>query len=155
MKLGLQLGYWQKGPTPRFIELAQVAESLGFEKARQSGSHVIPRPGSSGCAIALHSEVKVGTLAGACAKPTYRLKHSFRSYNRGAQPGGAGDLGKDPPRMGTQADRSAAQPSLKTRLLLGLLCGGIGMFIILSYFGVIPDSSVGRCRAIFFRHRPS
>ena len=51
--------------------------------------------------------------------------------------------------MGTQGDRSAAQPSLKTRLLLGLLCGGIGMFIILSYFGVIPDSSVGRCRAIF------
>lgn len=31
MKLGLQLGYWQKGPTPRFIELAQVAESLGFD----------------------------------------------------------------------------------------------------------------------------
>lgn len=31
MKLGLQLGYWQKHPTPRFIELAQVAESLGFD----------------------------------------------------------------------------------------------------------------------------
>jgi F420-dependent oxidoreductase-like protein len=31
MKLGLQLGYWQKDPTPRFIELAQVAESLGFD----------------------------------------------------------------------------------------------------------------------------
>ncbi len=31
MKLGLQLGYWQKNPTPRFIELAQVAESLGFD----------------------------------------------------------------------------------------------------------------------------
>ena len=31
MKLGLQLGYWQKGPTPRFIELAKVAESIGFD----------------------------------------------------------------------------------------------------------------------------
>jgi len=31
MKLGLQLGYWQKDPTPRFIELAQAAESLGFD----------------------------------------------------------------------------------------------------------------------------
>ena len=31
MKIGLQLGYWQKNPTPRFIELAQVAESLGFD----------------------------------------------------------------------------------------------------------------------------
>lgn len=31
MKLGLHLGYWQKHPTPRFVELAQVAESLGFD----------------------------------------------------------------------------------------------------------------------------
>jgi len=31
MKLGLQLRYWQKDPTPRFIELAQAAESLGFD----------------------------------------------------------------------------------------------------------------------------
>lgn len=31
MKLGLQLGYWQKGPTPRFIELAKAAESIGFD----------------------------------------------------------------------------------------------------------------------------
>jgi F420-dependent oxidoreductase-like protein len=31
MKLGLQLGYWQKNPTPRFVELAQVAESIGFD----------------------------------------------------------------------------------------------------------------------------
>jgi len=31
MKLGLQLGYWQKHPTPRFIELAQIAERIGFD----------------------------------------------------------------------------------------------------------------------------
>ena len=31
MKLGLHLGYWQKNPTPRFIELAQIAESIGFD----------------------------------------------------------------------------------------------------------------------------
>lgn len=31
MKLGLHLGYWQKQPTDRFIELAQQAERLGFD----------------------------------------------------------------------------------------------------------------------------
>ena len=31
MKLGLHLGYFQKQPTDRFIELAQAAENLGFD----------------------------------------------------------------------------------------------------------------------------
>lgn len=31
MKLGLHLGYWQKQPIDRFIELAQRAEQLGFD----------------------------------------------------------------------------------------------------------------------------
>ena len=31
MKLGLHLGYFQKHPTDRFIELAQTAEKLGFD----------------------------------------------------------------------------------------------------------------------------
>ena len=31
MKLGLHLGYWQKNPTDRFIELAQKAEAFGFD----------------------------------------------------------------------------------------------------------------------------
>ncbi len=31
MKLGLHLGYFQKQPTDRFIELAQTAEKLGFD----------------------------------------------------------------------------------------------------------------------------
>ncbi len=39
-------------------------ERLGFEKLRQSGSHVIMRRGSKGCVVPLHSEVKVGALAG-------------------------------------------------------------------------------------------
>ena len=42
----------------------RALERLGFEKARQSGSHVIMRRGSKGCVVPLHSEVKVGTLAG-------------------------------------------------------------------------------------------
>ena len=42
----------------------RALERLGFAKARQSGSHVIMRRGSRGCVVPLHSEVKVGTLAG-------------------------------------------------------------------------------------------
>ena len=41
-------------------------QKLGFEKLRQSGSHVVARRGSKGCVIPMHAElkVKVGTLAG-------------------------------------------------------------------------------------------
>ncbi len=42
----------------------RALERLGFEKVRQSGSHVIMRRGPNGCVVPLHSEVKVGTLAG-------------------------------------------------------------------------------------------
>jgi predicted RNA binding protein YcfA (HicA-like mRNA interferase family) len=44
--------------------VVRALERVGFEKARQSGSHVIMRRGSKGCVVPLHSEVKVGTLAG-------------------------------------------------------------------------------------------
>jgi len=44
--------------------VVRVLERLGFEKLRQSGSHVIMRRGARGCVVPMHSEVKVGTLAG-------------------------------------------------------------------------------------------
>ncbi len=43
--------------------VVRALERLGFEKLRQSGSHVIRR-GSKGCVVPMHGEVKVGTLAG-------------------------------------------------------------------------------------------
>jgi predicted RNA binding protein YcfA (HicA-like mRNA interferase family) len=46
------------------VSIVRVLERLGFEKLRQAGSHVIMRRGSKGCVVPLHSEVKVGTLAG-------------------------------------------------------------------------------------------
>ncbi len=42
----------------------RALERLGFVKIRQAGSHVIMRRGAKGCVVPLHSEVKVGTLAG-------------------------------------------------------------------------------------------
>lgn len=44
--------------------VVKALERLGFAKIRQSGSHVIMRRGSKGCVVPMHSEVKVGTLAG-------------------------------------------------------------------------------------------
>lgn len=44
--------------------VVRAVERLGFEKIRQSGSHVIMRRASKGCVVPMHSEVKVGTLAG-------------------------------------------------------------------------------------------
>ncbi|MDP1653570.1 MAG: type II toxin-antitoxin system HicA family toxin [Rhodocyclaceae bacterium] len=39
-------------------------ERLGFEKLRQSGSHVVMGRNGKGCVVPLHREVKVGTLVG-------------------------------------------------------------------------------------------
>ena len=45
-------------------EVVRALIRLGFEKIRQSGSHVVMRRGAVGCVVPMHSEVKVGTLAG-------------------------------------------------------------------------------------------
>ena len=45
-------------------EIVRVLESLGFTVARQRGSHIVLRRGSSGCVVPNHREVKVGTLSG-------------------------------------------------------------------------------------------
>ena len=45
-------------------EALKALQKLGFEKVRQSGSHVVARPGPRGCVIPMHAELKVGTLAG-------------------------------------------------------------------------------------------
>ena len=44
--------------------VVRTLQRLGFEKLRQSGSHVIMRRGNKGCVVPMHREVKIGTLAG-------------------------------------------------------------------------------------------
>ena len=46
-------------------EVQRALERLGFQKTRQSGSHVIMKRESKGCVVPMHDEVKIGTLAGA------------------------------------------------------------------------------------------
>ena len=53
-----------KLPRVSGAEIIRALERLGFVRIRQSGSHVILRRGSKGCIVPMHSEVKVGTLAG-------------------------------------------------------------------------------------------
>ncbi len=45
-------------------EVVRAMRRLGFDVARQRGSHIVMRRGYSGCVVPNHREVKVGTLAG-------------------------------------------------------------------------------------------
>lgn len=53
-----------KLPRVSGAQIQRALERLGFEKVRQSGSHVVMKRESRGCVVPLHDEVKVGTLAG-------------------------------------------------------------------------------------------
>ena len=53
-----------KLPRTSGAAIVKALERLGFVKVRQAGSHVIMRRGPKGCVVPMHSEVKVGTLAG-------------------------------------------------------------------------------------------
>jgi predicted RNA binding protein YcfA (HicA-like mRNA interferase family) len=53
-----------KLPRVSGADALKALQKLGFEKVRQNGSHVVARRGSKGCVIPMHSELKVGTLAG-------------------------------------------------------------------------------------------
>lgn len=45
-------------------QVLRALERLGFQKVRQSGSHVVMKRESKGCVVPMHAGVKVGTLAG-------------------------------------------------------------------------------------------
>jgi predicted RNA binding protein YcfA (HicA-like mRNA interferase family) len=45
-------------------DLVRALERLGFQKIRQTGSHVVMRRKTSGCVVPNHRELKVGTVNG-------------------------------------------------------------------------------------------
>jgi predicted RNA binding protein YcfA (HicA-like mRNA interferase family) len=53
-----------KLPRVSGAQAQRALERLGFQKVRQSGSHVIMRREGKGCVVPMHAEIKVGTLAG-------------------------------------------------------------------------------------------
>lgn len=58
-----------KLPRTSGTAIVKALERLGFVRVRQSGSHVIMRGESNGCVLPMHSEVKIGTLAGVLRQP--------------------------------------------------------------------------------------
>jgi predicted RNA binding protein YcfA (HicA-like mRNA interferase family) len=53
-----------KLPRVSGAEVVRALERLGFAVARQRGSHIMLRRGSTGCVVPNHRELKTGTLAG-------------------------------------------------------------------------------------------
>lgn len=45
-------------------DAVRALERLGFVVARQRGSHIVMRRGSSGCVVPNHRDLKIGTLVG-------------------------------------------------------------------------------------------
>ena len=45
-------------------ECISVLKTLGFEVARQKGSHVVLKMGEAGCVVPMHAELRTGTLHG-------------------------------------------------------------------------------------------
>lgn len=56
-----------KLPRVSGAQAVRALERLGFPVARQRGSHIVMRRGSSGCVVPNHRELKTGTLAGVAA----------------------------------------------------------------------------------------
>jgi predicted RNA binding protein YcfA (HicA-like mRNA interferase family) len=54
-----------KLPRISVSDAVRALQRLGFQIARQKGSHIVLRRGSSGCVVSNHRELKAGTLAGA------------------------------------------------------------------------------------------
>lgn len=53
-----------KLPRVSGAEVVRALERLGFAVARQRGSHIVLRRGSTGCVVPNHRKLKTGTLAG-------------------------------------------------------------------------------------------
>jgi len=53
-----------KLPRVSGAEVVRALSRLGFTVARQRGSHIVLRRGSSGCVVPNHRELKTGTLSG-------------------------------------------------------------------------------------------
>ena len=45
-------------------ECRKAIGKLGFEEARQRGSHVVMKRDEAGCVVPMHAEIKTGTLSG-------------------------------------------------------------------------------------------
>ena len=60
-------------------ELVRALQRLGFVVARQRGSHIVMRRGSSGCVVPNHRELKTGTLAGVLKQASVSVEELIKN----------------------------------------------------------------------------
>lgn len=71
-----------KLPRVSGAEVQHALERLGFQKVRQSGSHVVMKRESKGCVVPMHNELKTGTLAGVLRQAEVTLEDFIQSLRR-------------------------------------------------------------------------
>lgn len=62
-------------------QIIRILGRLGFIVARQNGSHVVLRKGSSVCVVPNHKEVKVGTLTGVLRQAGLSAEEFLREWH--------------------------------------------------------------------------
>ncbi len=55
---------------------------LGFEEARQRGSHLVMKRGDSGCVVPMHGEIKTGTLSGILKQAGVSVEEFVKALGR-------------------------------------------------------------------------
>lgn len=63
----------------------RALERLGFEQARQTGSHIVLKKvteqGTVGCVVPMHKELKIGTLSGILKQAQVTVEEFIESLN--------------------------------------------------------------------------
>ncbi len=63
-------------------EAIKVFQSIGFNIARQKGSHTVLRRGNFGCVVPLHKELAIGTLRSAIRQAGITVEDFVSSYEK-------------------------------------------------------------------------
>ncbi len=63
-------------------EAIKIFERLGFNIARQKGSHVVLRRSDKGCVIPIHKELAIGTLRSAIRQAGISAEDFIEAYKK-------------------------------------------------------------------------
>lgn len=63
-------------------ECRKALGKLGFEEARQRGSHVVMKRDEVGCVVPMHAEIKTGTLGGILKQAGVTVEEFIEALSR-------------------------------------------------------------------------
>lgn len=63
-------------------ECRKALIQLGFEEARQKGSHLVMRRADAACVVPMHSEIKTGTLGGILKQAGVRVEEFLQALGK-------------------------------------------------------------------------